>query len=111
MSRICLQISEYVRNIEKITFWAYERRKFHIAKKELLTQIESLRISISGKGFFAVDRPFLAGVSLCHKKIFDKFVYIANIHVTDGSHLLYLCGYIHRILYHQRNYQLSAHTR
>lgn len=54
---------EYIRNVEKITFWASESRKLHIAKLELLTQIKNSPISVNAKGFFTIDRPFLAGVS------------------------------------------------
>lgn len=62
-----LQKSEFIRNIEKITFWASNDRKTHNAKQELLSQINDLRISISGKEFFAIDRPFMAEVSLVHR--------------------------------------------
>lgn len=58
-----LQIAEYIKNIEKLTFWASDNRKLHTAKQELLSQIDKMRISITAKDFFAINRPFLAAVS------------------------------------------------
>lgn len=55
--------SELIKNIEKLTFWAGDNEKLHLAKHELLSQINNLDLSISGKGFFTIDRQFLAGVS------------------------------------------------
>lgn len=53
-----------IKNIEKITFWAGDNQKIRFAKQELLSQINYLDISISGKGFFTIDRKFMAEVSL-----------------------------------------------
>lgn len=86
-----LQISEYLRSIEKLTFWASDNRKMHTAKQELLTQIDNLRISINGKGLFAIDRPFLTGV--------------CSYHYTFVTYLLILGVFDHRWLL------LAAHTQ
>lgn len=59
-----LQKTELIKNIEKLTFWAGDNEKLHFAKQELLSQINHLDISISGKGFFIIDRQFLAGVRM-----------------------------------------------
>lgn len=59
---IFFQKTELIKNIEKLTFWAGDNEKLHFAKQELLSQINNLDISISGKGFFTIDRQFLAGV-------------------------------------------------
>lgn len=58
------QKTELIKNIERLTFWAGDNEKLHFAKQELLSQINNLDISISGKGFFVIDRQFLAGVSI-----------------------------------------------
>lgn len=54
---------DLIKNIEKMTFYANDQRKVHIAKQEVLSQINNLDISISAIGLFNVDRQFLAGVS------------------------------------------------
>lgn len=53
---------ELIKNIEKLTFWTGENEKLHFAKQELLAQIKSLDISISGNGYFIIDRRFFTGV-------------------------------------------------
>ncbi|XP_031626147.1 uncharacterized protein LOC116342606 [Contarinia nasturtii] len=58
-----IQKIELIKNIEKLTFWAGDNEKLHFAKQELLSQINNLDISISGKGFFIIDRQFLAGMA------------------------------------------------
>lgn len=65
------QKTELIKNIERLTFWAGDNEKLHFAKQELLSQINNLDISISGKGFFVIDRQFLAGVS--HKSFVIEF--------------------------------------
>lgn len=47
-----------------MSFWAGENENAHCAKQELLTQINSLEIVMSGKGFCDIDRQFMASVSL-----------------------------------------------
>lgn len=59
---------DLIKNIEKLTFWAGENDQLHYAKQELLSQINNLDISISGKGFFIINRQFLAGVSHLHSQ-------------------------------------------
>lgn len=68
---------EFFKYAEKLTFWASNDRMVHIAKNELLDQINHLTISISGKGFFTIDRQFLARVwamrigHFCFARFFD----------------------------------------
>lgn len=60
---IIVQKYELIKNIEKLSFWSSDNQKLHFDKRELLAQINYLNISISGNGFFKVDRQFLARVS------------------------------------------------
>lgn len=77
---IFFQKTELIKNIEKLTFWAGDNEKLHFAKQELLSQINNLDISISGKGFFTIDRQFLAGVYTVLKHVFIsiKFRFISR---------------------------------
>lgn len=77
------QKTELIKNIEKLTFWAGDNEKLHFAKQELLSQINNLDISISGKGFFVINRQFLAGVSL--KKTVDHFQLYNNDTIYDAT--------------------------
>lgn len=86
-----VQISEYLRSIEKLTFWASDDRKMHTAKQELLTQIDNLRISINGKGLFAIDRPFLTGVSSYYHK-FATIVFLI-LEICDSQMAATCCTY------------------
>lgn len=61
---IFIQKYELIKNIEKLSFWSSDNQKLHFDKRELLAQINNLNISISGNGFFKVDRQFLARVSV-----------------------------------------------
>lgn len=63
-SNIIIQKYELIKNIEKLSFWSSDNQKLHFDKRELLAQINNLNISISGNGFFKVDRQFLARVSV-----------------------------------------------
>lgn len=54
---------ELVKNIERIAFWTVNDDKLHFSKLALLSQIHNLDISITGKGFFILNRQFLASVS------------------------------------------------
>lgn len=56
---------ELITNIEKLTFRTGDNEKMHFLKQELLAQITSLDISISGNGFFIIDRQFFTGVREC----------------------------------------------
>lgn len=51
-----------------MVFWPGDNDKLHFAKQELLNQIINLEISISGKGFFIIDRQLLTGVIFLIKK-------------------------------------------
>lgn len=57
-----LQKMKLIKNIEELTFWTGANEKLYFAKQELLGQIKSLDISISGEGFFIIDRQFFTGV-------------------------------------------------
>lgn len=46
-----------------LTFWAGDNDKLHFAKQELFSQMNNLEISITGKGFFLINRKSLANVS------------------------------------------------
>lgn len=65
------QKTELIKNIEKLSFWADDNQKLSFAKHELLSQINNLDISISGKGFFIINRSFMAGVSLTYRLDFQ----------------------------------------
>lgn len=56
------QKAEFIKNIEKMSFWVGDHQKLHYAKQELLSQINNLDLSISGNGLFTVDRRFMATV-------------------------------------------------
>lgn len=90
-----LQLSDYCRNIEKLIFWASDDRKMRTAKQELLSQIDNLQISISGKGFFAIDRSLLTGVSVHHDLsfTFSDLILLTLIFCSDGSGLRHLCDH------------------
>lgn len=51
-----------IKNIERLTFWAGDDNTLHFVKQELLSQINTLEISINCKGFFTINRQFFAGV-------------------------------------------------
>lgn len=57
------QKSELIEHIEKLTFWAGDNEKLHFAKQELFSQISHLEFSITGNGYFLINRKSLANVS------------------------------------------------
>lgn len=54
---------ELVRNVEEFVFWCGDNDELHNAKLELVEQMEKFQIAIKAKGFFDVNREFLATVS------------------------------------------------
>lgn len=52
-----------VKNIERLTCNMEDNKKLQYAKQECLTQIKNLNIEFICKGFFKINRPFLAVVS------------------------------------------------
>lgn len=62
MFNFFFQKTELVEHIEKLTFWAGDNEKLHYAKQELFSQISNLDLSITGKGFFVINRQSLADV-------------------------------------------------
>lgn len=60
-----LQKIELIACIEKLTYTTIgSNKKLQYAKDELLSQIINLDISFNGKGFFNINRQFLADVNL-----------------------------------------------
>lgn len=53
---------EFLKNIEKLRFWAIDDSKIQFAKGELLSQIKYLDMSITAKGFFTINRQLMASV-------------------------------------------------
>lgn len=51
------------KGIEEFVFWGGDNADTHNAKQELLEQMMNFDIAIKAKGFFGLDRPFLATVS------------------------------------------------
>lgn len=49
-------------NLEKYVFWTSANEKLYHAKQELVSLINRFPIQITAKGFFIVDRRFLAAV-------------------------------------------------
>ena len=62
------------KNLETFLFWASDDDQLHKAKQEVLKQILQLEILIGAKGFFEIDRKFLAGVSLDFWKFWDAAI-------------------------------------
>lgn len=57
-----LQKTALIKNIEKMSFWASDCEQLHSAKQELISQISNLDMSISGKGFFIINKEYIAEV-------------------------------------------------
>lgn len=97
---VFLQKTGLIQDIEKLTFWAGESDKVHYVKQKLLYQINNLDIAISAKGFFIMNRQFLAGVIFRFSFLPLKDANLTRISystVTDGYGLLYLRHYFHSI--------------
>lgn len=78
---ISFQKTALIKNIEKLLFWTSEYEKLHSAKRELISQINSLDLSINGKGFFIINKEYIAGVSdpiMDNEKSTDIFWTIFN---------------------------------
>lgn len=63
--------------IEEFVILGGENERLLDAKQEFFGQISEFRISIKAKGFFEVDRPFLASVRYISKRrsVFSSFKY------------------------------------
>lgn len=57
-----LQKYDLIKAIEELASWTAEDRELHAAKLDLLYQINILDVSISGAGFFTLDRHLMTGV-------------------------------------------------
>lgn len=73
-SLLFLKKNELIEHIEQLTFWAGDNEKLHFAKQELLAQIVNLDFSITGNGFFFIDRKSLANVSF-------PYIFMYNVEV------------------------------
>lgn len=60
---ILFKKSRLIKNVEEFVFWAGENAETHNAKQELIDQINNFNISIRAKGFFELNRRFLATVN------------------------------------------------
>lgn len=58
-----LQKISLSRNLEKFLFCVCDVNKLHNAKHEILVQLNKFDIMIDARGFFEVNRRFVAGVS------------------------------------------------
>lgn len=57
-------------SVEEFVFWGGDNAETHNAKQELIEQINKFNICISAKGFFNLDRGFIAAVSNWHECYF-----------------------------------------
>lgn len=53
-----------INDCEKVFFWTIEDDNLHYAKAELLEQVKNMDISLTGHGFFILNRHFLANVRI-----------------------------------------------
>lgn len=58
-----MQQLEVVRNVEEFVFWCGNDDELYNAKHELVEQFNKFHIAIRAKGFFDMNRQFLATVS------------------------------------------------
>lgn len=58
-----IQQLELAKNVEEFVFGGGDSDGVHCAKHELLEQITTFEIAIRAKGFFDLNRQFLASVS------------------------------------------------
>lgn len=49
-------------NVEEFAFWGADDDQLRNAKQEMIQQMDKFHISIKAKGFFELDRQFLASV-------------------------------------------------
>lgn len=54
---------ELAKNVEEFVFWCGNDDQLRNAKHELIEQMKKFQIAIRAKGFFDVNRQFLATVS------------------------------------------------
>lgn len=60
---------DLAKNIEEFIFWGGDTDRLHSAKQELIEQLNTFHIFIRAKGFFEVDRQFLASVSNANSRV------------------------------------------
>ena len=56
------QVVNLLENLEEYVFWTSDNEKLYYSKQELISLISRFPIHITAKGFFIVDRRFLAAV-------------------------------------------------
>lgn len=59
-----------IKHLEKFIFYANENNWLHAAKHEILAQLAHFTITVKAKGFFEIDRRFLAAVRNEHYKMY-----------------------------------------
>lgn len=59
---LSMQQLELAKNVEEFVFWAGDDDGLHSAKRELIEQMTKFDIAIKAKGFFDLNRQFLASV-------------------------------------------------
>lgn len=62
MSTIFFKVVILMENLEKYVFWTSDNEKLYNAKQELISLVNRFPIHITAKGFFNLDRRFLAAV-------------------------------------------------
>lgn len=67
-----MQKTALAKNLEKFLFWASDYEILFNAKQEILMQLSQLDIVIIARGFFAVDRRFIAAVSTLEYALFER---------------------------------------
>lgn len=75
-------------NLEEMVFYSSENLKLYHAKQEFVTFVHSFPIHISAKGFFIVDRRFLAAVCIENVLIHKNYKY--NFQISDGDDRLHV---------------------
>lgn len=64
-----IQQLELAKNVEEFVFWSGDNDGLHSAKQELIEQMTKFDIVIRAKGFFDLNRQFLASVSVFVTKL------------------------------------------
>lgn len=66
-------------NLEKYVFWTSDNEKLYHAKQELVSLVNRFPIHITAKGFFIVDRRFLAAVICVRTKLNEWLINMVSI--------------------------------
>lgn len=90
---------DLIRNVERVVFWTPNDQKLYSEKHELLSQINNLDITISGTGFFNLNRHFLAGVRSIISAPKENQKFLFHLLIADGRRLFHLHYCFHSILF------------